>query len=69
LIKPGTVMMSLMPWTPWRRTSSTTRNASRIDVFFWTTSRSRSFGMVMSVSTLAFSASAERSAVSLRFAP
>jgi len=27
-------MMSLMPWTPWRRTSSTTRNASRIDVFF-----------------------------------
>ena len=30
LMSPGTVMMSLMPCTPWRRTSSTTRNASRI---------------------------------------
>ena len=28
LMSPGTVMMSLMPWTPWRRTSSTTRKAS-----------------------------------------
>ena len=39
LMSPGTVMMSLMPWTPWRRTSSTTRKASRMLVFFWTTSR------------------------------
>ena len=39
LMRPGTVMMSLIPWTPWRRTSSTTRKASRIEVFFWTTSR------------------------------
>ena len=31
LMSPGTVMMSLMPWTPWRSTSSTTRKASRID--------------------------------------
>ena len=30
LMRPGTVMMSLMPWTPWRRTSSTTRKASRM---------------------------------------
>ena len=30
LMSPGTVMMSLIPWTPWRRTSSTTRNASRM---------------------------------------
>jgi len=28
------VMMSLIPWTPWRRTSSTTRKASRMLVFF-----------------------------------
>ena len=69
LIRPGTVMMSLIPWTPWRRTSSTTRNASRIEVFFWTTSRRRSFGIVISVSTLAFRDSAAFSAVSLRLAP
>src|SRR5207253_1182490 len=65
-IRPGTVMMSLIPWTPWRRTSSTTRNASRIEVFFWTTSRRRSLGIVMSVSTFDFSASAAFSAVSRR---
>jgi hypothetical protein len=52
LMRPGTVMMSLIPWTPWRSTSSTTRKASRIEVFFWTTSLRRSFGMVMRVSTL-----------------
>ena len=69
LIRPGTVMMSLMPWTPWRRTSSTTRKASRIEVFFWTTSRRRSFGIVMSVSTLPLSSSAAFSEVSLRLAP
>ena len=62
-------MMSLIPWTPWRSTSSTTRKASRIEVFFWTTSRSRSLGIVISVSTLALSASAAFSAVSLRLAP
>ena len=69
LIRPGTVMMSLIPCTPWRSTSSTKRNASTIDVFFWTTSRSRSLGMVMSVSTLALSSSAAFSAMSLRRAP
>ena len=63
------VMMSLMPWTPWRRTSSTTRNASRMLVFFWTTSLSRSLGMVISVSTCALSSSAAFSAISLRRAP
>ena len=62
LMRPGTVMMSEMPCTPWRRTSSTTRNASRMRVFFWTTSRRRSFGIVMSVSTLDFSSSAAFSA-------
>ena len=69
LMSPGMVMMSLMPWTPWRRTSSTTRNASRMLVFFWTTSLSRSFGIVMSVSTWDLSSSAAFSATSLRLAP
>ena len=69
LMSPGTVMMSLMPWTPWRSTSSTTRKASRMLVFFWTTSRRRSLGIVMSVSTLALSSSADFSAMSRRRAP
>ena len=69
LISPGIVMMSLIPWTPWRRTSSTTRNASMIAVFFWTTSLRRSFGIVISVSTWALSSSAAFSATSLRLAP
>ena len=65
LIRPGIVMMSLIPWTPWRRTSSTTRNASMIEVFFWTTSLRRSFGIVISVSTWALSSSAAFSAIEL----
>ena len=69
LIRPGIVMMSLMPWTPWRSTSSTTLKASMMVVFFWTTSLSRSFGIVMSVSTWALSSSAAFSATSLRLAP
>ena len=69
LIRPGIVMMSLIPWTPWRRTSSTTRKASMIEVFFWTTSLSRSFGIVIRVSTWALSSSAAFSATSLRLAP
>ena len=69
LMRPGTVMMSLMPWTPWRRTSSTTRKASRMLVFFWTTSLSRSLGIVMSASTWALSSSAAFSATSLRLLP
>ena len=58
LMSPGIVMMSLIPWTPCRRTSSTTRKASRIEVSFWTTSLSRSFGTVIRVSTWALSSSA-----------
>ena len=69
LMRPGTVMMSLMPWTPWRRTSSTTRKASRMLVFFWTTSLSRSLGIVISASTWALSSSAAFSATSLRLLP
>ena len=69
LIRPGTVMMSLIPATPWRSTSSTTRNASTIEVFFWTTSRRRSLGIVIRVSTLALSSSEAFSATSLRRLP
>ena len=43
--------------------------ASRIEVSFWTTSLSRSFGTVIRVSTWAFSSSAARSATSLRLLP
>ena len=32
LIRPGSVTRSEMPWTPWRSTSSATRNASTIEV-------------------------------------
>ena len=69
LMSPGTVMRSLMPCTPWRSTSSTTRKASTIEVFFWTTSLSRSLGMVISVSTLSRSVSHDFSAVRRRLAP
>ena len=30
LIRPGIVIRSVMPWTPWRRTLSASRNASRM---------------------------------------
>jgi hypothetical protein len=29
LMRPGTVMMSEMPWTPWRSTSSAARQGGR----------------------------------------
>ena len=69
LMRPGTVIRSLMPWTPWRRTSSTTRNASTIEVFLSTTSRRRSFGIVIRVSTFSLSSSVYCSATSLRRMP
>ena len=51
LIRPGIVMRSVMPWTPWRRTSSASRNASRMLVRRSTIASSFSFGITMSVST------------------
>ena len=69
LMRPGTVIRSLMPCTPWRSTSSTTRKASRMEVFLSTTSRRRSFGMVISVSHLSLSCSEYCSATSLRRTP
>mmetsp|Transcript_33565 Transcript_33565/g.64280 ORF Transcript_33565/g.64280 Transcript_33565/m.64280 type:complete len:328 (-) Transcript_33565:293-1276(-) len=49
---PGTVMMSQMPRTPWRRMSSAMLNASPTGVFLPTADSRRSLGMTMSVSTL-----------------
>ncbi len=54
--RPGTVMRSVMPWTPWRSTSSAMRNASTTEVSCWTTWSSRSFGITISVSTWSWSA-------------
>src|SRR5579862_6579380 len=56
LMSPGSVMRSVMPCTPWRRTSSATLNASSIDVDLSSTSSSRSFGMTIVVSHAARSA-------------
>mmetsp|Transcript_22537 Transcript_22537/g.31367 ORF Transcript_22537/g.31367 Transcript_22537/m.31367 type:complete len:276 (+) Transcript_22537:607-1434(+) len=48
---PGTVMMSHIPRTPWRRISSAMLKASFTGVFFPTASSSRSLGMIINVST------------------
>ena len=50
LIRPGIVIRSQMPWTPWRRTSSATLKASSIEVERSSTSSSRSFGITIVVS-------------------
>mmetsp|Transcript_29623 Transcript_29623/g.64653 ORF Transcript_29623/g.64653 Transcript_29623/m.64653 type:complete len:251 (+) Transcript_29623:199-951(+) len=52
---PGTVMMSQMPRTPWRRMSSAMLNASRTGVLLPTAASSRSLGMMISVSTFRLS--------------
>ena len=52
LIRPGIVIRSVMPWTPWRSTSSASRKASRIVVRRSTIASSRSFGITISVSTM-----------------
>src|SRR3954451_18860728 len=58
-----------MPCTPWRRTSSATRNASTIDVERSSTSSRRSFGMTIVVSHAARSASTPVSAFARRWVP
>lgn len=50
--KKLTVMMSDIPCTPWRRTSSARRNASWRGVCSSTTSNNLSFGITIRVSTL-----------------
>ena len=52
LIRPGIVIRSVMPWTPWRRTLSASRNASRMLVRRSTIASSFSFGITISVSTI-----------------
>ena len=51
LMRPGVVMRSVMPCTPWSSTSSAILNALTIEVFSLDTVSSRSLGMTMRVST------------------
>ena len=69
LIRPGSVTRSEMPCTPWRSTSSATRNASTIDVCLSSTDSSRLFGTTISVSTSSASAWMPLSASSRRREP
>ena len=54
---PGSVTRSDAPWTPWRRTSSATANASTIDMCLSSTLSRRLLGTTIRVSTSACSAS------------
>ena len=69
LMRPGTVMRSVMPWMPWRSTSSAMVKASRKETFLSATSSRRSLGIVMRVSTLAPSSSMPLRALRRRTAP
>ena len=69
LIRPGSVIRSEMPWTPWRSTSSATRKASIIDVPLSSTDSRRLLGTTMSVSTSSASASMPSSAARARREP
>ena len=51
LIRPGVVMRSVMPCTPWSRTSSAILKALSIDVLSFETVSRRSLGMTIRVST------------------
>ena len=51
LIRPGIVIRSVIPCTPWRRTLSASRKASSIEVRRSTTASSFSLGITISVST------------------
>ena len=57
LIRPGTLIRSVIPWTPCCNTSSAFFSASGIDVLLSTISSSLSFGITISVSTFCFSLS------------
>ena len=69
LISPGTVIRSEMPCTAWRSTSSAIRKASASGVPRSTKLSSRSFGMVISVSTASRSSSMPCSAICIRRRP
>ena len=69
LIRPGSVTRSEMPCTPWRSTSSATRNASTIDVPFSSTDSRRLLGITISVSTCLASSATPSSAWRARRVP
>ena len=69
LMRPGTVMRSVMPRTPWRSTSSATLKALTIEVLSLDTVSSRSFGMTIRVSTFSFNTWMPLSACSARRRP
>src|SRR4029079_6972267 len=69
LMRPGVVIKSQMPCTPWRSTSSAILNASTIEVERSSTSSSRSFGITMTVSQAVRSSSTPLSAAALRRVP
>src|SRR5215208_2963939 len=54
LMRPGTVMRSVIPWTPFLRMSSAIMNASIMLVRFSATCKSLSLGMMMRESTFSF---------------
>ena len=54
LMRPGVVIRSVMPCTPWSSTSSAILNALSTDVLSFETESNRSLGMTMRVSTFSF---------------
>ncbi len=69
LIRPGSVTRSEMPCTPWRSTSSATRNASTIDGLLVEHRQQAVVGTTISVSTSSASARTPCSACSARREP
>ena len=69
LIRPGTRIRSEIPWIACRSTSSAEVNASLSDVVRAIVASSRSFGIVITVSTQSRSSSRPRSACVCRFLP
>ena len=69
LIRPGRVIRSDTPCTPWRSTSSATRKASTIEVCLSSTESSLLLGTTISVSTSPASASMPSSAAFMRREP
>ena len=69
LIRPGTEMRSVMPWTPASSTWSAVAKASSIEMPRSLISRRRSLGTTMSASTSSFSAATPCSACSMRRRP
>ena len=67
--KPGEVIKSEIPCTPWRNTSSATCKASFIGVFLSTISNNRLLAIMTKVSTFCFNSSIPLSANCARLGP